>query len=107
MALLASRPHYQQECKAKKTSPLKTAAFTKKLRKPHLSVTASSTMPRFPLHANRAPVSPLANSEAKTSSFSNAHLIASVLEASLSKSWEIHFLMRLSDARQIRDHQVN
>lgn len=37
----------------------------------------------------------------------NVHLIASVLEASLSKSWEIHFLMRLSDARQIKDHQAN
>lgn len=38
---------------------------------------------------------------------SNVHLIASALEASLSKSCEIHFLMRLSDARQIKDHQAN
>lgn len=37
----------------------------------------------------------------------NVHLIALVLEASLSKSGEIHFLMRLSDAGQIKDHQAN
>lgn len=51
-------------------------------------------------------LSPLMNVEGNLEHL-NVHLIALALEASLSKSCEIHFLMRLSDARQIKDHQAN
>lgn len=51
-------------------------------------------------------LSPLVNAGGNLE-HSNVHLIALALEASLSKGCETHFLMRLSDARQIKDHLAN